>query len=60
MSDPKQITTTDAMRHKLIADLFDLPVWERGRDRVVTPPWHAMTVVERDLIVAALKQWKPQ
>jgi hypothetical protein len=50
---------TDAMRHKLIADLFDLPVWERGSDRVVTPPWHTLTVAERDLLADALQQWKP-
>ena len=49
----------DALRHKLIADLFDLPIWERGCDRVVTPPWHALTVEERDLIADALKRWKP-
>ena len=51
--------TTDALRHKLIADLFDLPIWERGHERVVSPPWRALTVAERDLIAAALKQWKP-
>ena len=57
-TDPTK--TTDALRHKLIADLFDLPIWERGRDRVVTPPWHALTVAERDLIADALRQWKQQ
>jgi hypothetical protein len=51
--------TTDALRHKLIADLYDLRVWERGHDRVVTPPWRTLTVEERDLIADALKQWKP-
>ena len=50
-------TTRDALRHKLLADLFELPVWERGKDRVVTPPWHALTVAERDLIAEALKQY---
>jgi hypothetical protein len=50
---------TDALRHKLIADLFDLPVWERGHERVVSPPWRTLTVEERDLIADALKQWKP-
>ena len=52
------LQTTEALRHKLIADLLNLPVWERGRDRVVTPPWHALTIAERDLIADALKQWK--
>jgi hypothetical protein len=51
-------SVTDALRHKLIADLFDLPVWERGKDRVVTPPWQTLTVEERDLIADALKQWR--
>ena len=51
--------TTDVLRHKLIADLFDLPVWERGSDRVVTPPWHILTVAERDLLADALKRWMP-
>jgi hypothetical protein len=50
---------TDALRHKLIADLFCLPVRERGGDRVVTPPWRALTVAERDLLADALRQWKP-
>lgn len=48
----------DKLRHKLIADLFELPVWERGKDRVVTPPWHTLTVEERDLIAEALQQWR--
>jgi hypothetical protein len=51
--------TTDALRHKLIADLYDLRIWERGHDRVVTPPWRTLTIEERDLIADALKQWKP-
>ena len=55
-SDPN---TTEALRHKLIADLYDLRIWERGHDRVVTPPWRTLTVEERDLIAAALKQWQP-
>lgn len=49
-------SNTDALRHKLIADLFELPIWERGEDRVVTPPWSSLTLEERDLIVNALKQ----
>jgi hypothetical protein len=52
-----QPATTEVLRQKLIADLFDLPIWDRGRDRVVTPPWHTLTVEERDLIADALKQW---
>ena len=51
--------TPDALRHKLIADLFDLPVWYRGTERVVTPPWRTLTVAERDLIAEALMQWRP-
>lgn len=50
---------TDAIRHKLIADLFELPVWYRGTNRVVSPPWQTLTVAERDLIADALRQWKP-
>jgi len=49
--------TPDALRHKLIADLFDLPIWVRGHDRVVSPSWHTLTLAERDLIADALKQW---
>ena len=52
------VMSRDALRHKLISDLFDLPVWERGKDRVVTPKWHTLTVEERDLIAEALGQWK--
>lgn len=57
MSNPE--TTIDAVRHKLIADLFELPIWHRGHDRVVSPPWSSLTVEERDLIADALKKWKP-
>ena len=46
------------LRHKLVADLFDLPVRERGKDRVVTPPWHTLTVEERGLLLEALMQWR--
>jgi hypothetical protein len=59
MDGKPETTVGDALRHKLIAALFDLPVWERGHERVVSPPWRALTVAERDLIAAALKQWKP-
>jgi len=48
----------NALRHKLVADLFELPVWERGKDRVVTPPWSTLTVEERDLLAEALMQWR--
>ena len=58
MANTDRDQTTDALRHKLIADLFDLPVWERGKDRVVTPPWHTLTVAERDLLADALQQWR--
>lgn len=51
-------SSSDVLCHKLIADLFDLPIWERGKDRVVTPPWRALTVAERDLIADALRQWR--
>lgn len=51
---------SDALRHKLIADIFGLRVWERGNERVVTPTkWRTLTVAERDLIADALRQWKP-
>jgi len=49
--------TTDTLRHKLLADLFDLPVWERGKDRVVNPPWATLLVAERDLIADALRRY---
>jgi hypothetical protein len=49
----------DALRHKLIADLFDLPIWYCGTERRVSPCWESITVEERDLIAEALKQWKP-
>lgn len=49
----------DALRHKLIADLFDLPVWYRGTERRVTPGWQSLTVEERDLLADALRQWQP-
>jgi hypothetical protein len=55
---PVNPETTNALRHKLIADLFDLPVWERGSDRVVTPPWRTLTVAERELIADALTNWR--
>ena len=48
----------DALRHKLLADLFGLRVWYRGKDRMVTPPWRGLTVEERDLIADALGQWR--
>lgn len=48
----------DALRHKLLADIFGLPIWYRGKDRVVTPPWQALTIEERDLIADALSQWR--
>jgi len=48
----------EALRHKLLADLFELPVWERGRDRVVMPPWRTLTVEERDLIASALHAYR--
>ena len=54
-NDPRQ---ADALRHKLLADIFEPPIWYRGKDRVVTPPWHALTINERDLIADALAQWK--
>lgn len=57
---PSVSQTTEILRHKLIADLFDLPVWYAGHTRRVSPKgWHALTVEERDLIADALKQWKP-
>jgi hypothetical protein len=49
----------DALRRKLIGDLSDLRIWERDGERIVTPPWRTLTVAERDLIAAALKQWTP-
>ena len=52
--------TTDALRHKLIADLFELPIWYRGKERRVTPGWGSLTVEERDLIAEALGQWRQQ
>ena len=48
----------DALRHKLLADIFELPIWYRGGERVVTPPWYALTIDERDLIADALLQWR--
>lgn len=48
----------DAIRHKLIADLFELPIWYREGKRYVTPKWGLLTIEERDLIADALKQWK--
>jgi hypothetical protein len=53
--DPRE---ADALRHKLIADIFGLPIWYRGGERVVTPPWHALTIHERDLLADALGQWR--
>ena len=52
--DPRE---ADALRHKLIAEIYELPIWYRGTERVVTPPWHALTIDERDLIADALRQW---
>jgi len=51
---------SDLLRHKLLADLFALPVWHQGGARVVTPPWRTLTVAERDLIADALHQWNPK
>jgi hypothetical protein len=55
--DPRK---ADDLRHKLIADIFGLPIWYRGKERVVTPPWHALTIDERDLIADALGQWRSE
>ena len=49
----------DALRHKLIADLFSLHVWHRGTERIVSPGWWSLTIAERDLIADALRQWTP-
>jgi len=54
---PRELSA-DMLRHKLLADLFDLPIWYRGDDRRVSPGWHSLTVAERDLIADALKQWR--
>lgn len=43
-------TTRDVLRHKLIADLFELPIWHRDGKRYVDPGWKLITVEERDLI----------
>jgi len=51
--------TPDDLRHKLIADLFECPVWERGTDRIVTPGWQHLSVEARDLIADALQKWRP-
>jgi hypothetical protein len=53
------MTVQDAMRHKLIADLSELPIWYWGHEDRVTP-WSSITTEQRDLIVDALKQWKEQ
>ena len=51
-------TTRDTLRHKLIADLFELPIWHRDGKRYVDPGWKHITVEERDLIAEALRQWR--
>jgi hypothetical protein len=59
MSDDLSALVFDVLRRKLIADLSDLAIWETGHERLVTPPWHALTVAERDVLVEALRQWRP-
>lgn len=54
----RRLPVGDDLRHKLIADLFELPVWHQGSARVVTPPWKTLTVAECDLIRDALRQWR--
>lgn len=49
----------DALRARLIADLFSSPIWHRDGESIVSPPWRTLTVEARDLIADALKQWKP-